>query len=108
MTTHMAAGAPGFTNAWLWSNPELSDVTLLLATKGGCGPELQQVGPAAAVQLASGLGGADVRAGLLHTEAKQSVRQAMSRRAQTAASATSAAEPKGKHITAHRQGKCCN
>jgi hypothetical protein len=35
--TVAAQQATGFTNAWLWGKPELSDVTLLLATMGGCG-----------------------------------------------------------------------
>jgi hypothetical protein len=38
-----AAGTLGFTSAWHWNNPELSDVTLLLATKGGCHPGLLSV-----------------------------------------------------------------
>ncbi len=35
--TVAAQQATGFTNAWLWGKQELSDVTLLLATMGGCG-----------------------------------------------------------------------
>ncbi len=35
MAAQQAAVQLGFTNAWLWDNTDLSDVTLLLATKGG-------------------------------------------------------------------------
>jgi hypothetical protein len=36
MAAQQAAGTLGTMTAWLWGDTELSDMTLLLATKGGC------------------------------------------------------------------------
>jgi hypothetical protein len=43
MAAQQAAGMLGRMNAWLWDNHELSDMTLLLATKGGCDLSLLQL-----------------------------------------------------------------
>jgi hypothetical protein len=64
------AGALG-TKAWLFGNPELSDVTLLLATKGGCDiGQLPTLGCCNLDRLGAGCG-ADVLPCCVHAEAKQ-------------------------------------
>jgi hypothetical protein len=115
MAAHHAAGTPGFTSAWLWDQPELSDMTLLLATKGGCDLLLAAgvqctAEVAAAVQRMTGLT-------LLHAEAKQAVRhqavpaagssepsEQKQRIKKKASPPALAAEPEGPRIIAYRHG----
>ncbi len=66
MSAPQAAGILGFTNAWLWGDDKLSDMTLLLATSGGCDLGLlllERLGVRCGVDALT----------LLHAEAKQAV-----------------------------------